>query len=190
MLFRSGARAAFVETDAHRAEIGDVVAKLPALEHVWQIDADRAAVDELTALGADVSDQDAHQRRREVRADELATLIYTSGTTGRPKGCELSHRNLLAEVRGDRNAFPQLLRQGNSMLMFLPMAHVLARAIATACVYSRTTLGHTGDVKDLVRDLGSFRPTLILAVPRVFEDRKSTRLNSSHSGESRMPSSA
>ncbi|WP_258342132.1 AMP-dependent synthetase/ligase [Saccharopolyspora gregorii] len=180
ILSDSGARAAFVETDAHRAEIGDVVAKLPALEHVWQIDADRAAVDELTALGADVSDQDAHQRRREVRADELATLIYTSGTTGRPKGCELSHRNLLAEVRGDVSVFPQLLRQGNSMLMFLPMAHVLARAIATACVYSRTTLGHTGDVKELVSDLGSFRPTLILAVPRVFEKVYNTAKQKAH----------
>ncbi|MCX2731009.1 long-chain fatty acid--CoA ligase [Saccharopolyspora sp. NFXS83] len=179
----SGARAAFVETSAHRAEVDTVAEQLPEVAHVWQIDADggaTAAIDELTALGADVSDQTAHERRREVRADELATLIYTSGTTGRPKGCELSHRNLLAEVRGDVSVFPQLLRQGNSMLMFLPMAHVLARAIATACVYSRTTLGHTGDVKDLVSDLGSFRPTLILAVPRVFEKVYNTAKQKAH----------
>ncbi|MEU6127854.1 long-chain fatty acid--CoA ligase [Saccharopolyspora sp. NPDC047091] len=180
ILSDSGARAVFVETDAHRAELDGVVEKLPALEHVWQIDAAEGAVDALTELGADITDQDAHRRRREVRADELATLIYTSGTTGRPKGCELSHRNLLAEVRGDVSVFPQLLRQGNSMLMFLPMAHVLARAIATACVYSRTTLGHTGDVKDLVSDLGSFRPTLILAVPRVFEKVYNTAKQKAH----------
>ncbi|MFR9729184.1 AMP-dependent synthetase/ligase [Saccharopolyspora sp. MS10] len=184
ILSDSGARAVFVETAQHRAEIDGVAGRLSDLEHVWQIESPgeggAAAVDELTALGAGIDDETAHQRRREVRADELATLIYTSGTTGRPKGCELSHRNLLAEVRGDQNAFPRLLRQGNSMLMFLPMAHVLARAIATACVYTRTTLGHTGDVKDLVRDLGSFRPTLILAVPRVFEKVYNTAKQKAH----------
>ena len=102
-------------------------------------------------------------------ADELATIVYTSGTTGRPKGVELTHRNLLAEIRADIEAFPQLMEQGNSLLCFLPLAHVLARAIAVTALTARVTLGHTPDVKNLVADLGTFRPTFVVAVPRVFE---------------------
>lgn len=186
ILTDSGAKAVFVETDAHRAELDSVVDKLAEVSHIWQIEVPgsgggAAAVDELTALGAEIHDDDVHKRRREVRADELATLIYTSGTTGRPKGCELTHRNMLAEVRAGVQAFPHLLQHGNSMLMFLPMAHVLARAIATACVYARATLGHTGDVKELVSDLGSFRPTMVLAVPRVFEKVYNTAKQKAHS---------
>lgn len=181
----SGARAVIVETEQQRAEVDEVVGRLAEVSHVWQIDGPTSdgaagAVDELTALGTDVDDREVHRRRRAVRADDMATLIYTSGTTGRPKGCVLTHRNLLAEVRADVDAFPQLMRPGNSMLMFLPMAHVLARAIAISCVYARITLGHTGDVRNLVADLRSFRPTFVLAVPRVFEKVYNTAKQRAH----------
>ncbi|KAA5826778.1 long-chain fatty acid--CoA ligase [Saccharopolyspora hirsuta] len=185
ILTDSGAKAVFVETEAHRAEVDSVVDRLPEVSHVWQIEGPSsggaaAAVDELTALGAEVEDRDVHLRRRAVGADDVATLIYTSGTTGRPKGCVLTHRNVLAEVRADIEAFPQLTKPGNSMLMFLPMAHVLARAITIMCVYGRVTLGHTSDVKELVADLGSFRPTFVLAVPRVFEKVYNTAKQKAH----------
>ncbi|WP_433872004.1 AMP-dependent synthetase/ligase [Saccharopolyspora sp. CA-218241] len=182
ILSDSGARAIVVETAGHRAEVDSVRGKLPEVAHLWQIEDTerRGAIDELIALGADVTDEDVHERRGQVGADDLATLIYTSGTTGRPKGCVLTHRNLLAEVRADLDAFPQLLRAGNSMLMFLPMAHVLARAITVASVYSRITLGHTPDIKDLVNDLSSFRPTFVLAVPRVFEKVYNTAKQKAH----------
>nr|WP_228045966.1 long-chain fatty acid--CoA ligase [Saccharopolyspora sp. HNM0983] len=179
----SGAKAVIVESDANRAEVDKVRDRLDELGNVWQIDApegEKGAVDELTGLGAGVEDHEAHERRRGVGADDLATLIYTSGTTGRPKGCVLTHRNVLAEVRADIEAFPQLTQQGNSMLMFLPMAHVLARAIAVMSVYARVTLGHTSDIKDLVEDLGSFRPTFVLAVPRVFEKVYNTAKQKAH----------
>ncbi|MBP2331118.1 long-chain acyl-CoA synthetase [Kibdelosporangium banguiense] len=172
ILADSGARALVVETAAHHELVDSLVDRLPELARVWQMDAGpelAPAVDELTALGSDVDDDTTHELRRGVRADSTATLVYTSGTTGRPKGVELTHRNLLAEVRADIQAFPQLLRAGNSMLVFLPLAHVFARAIAICCVYARTTLGHLPDVKTLVRDLGTFRPTFVVAVPRVFE---------------------
>ncbi|KAA2256553.1 long-chain fatty acid--CoA ligase [Solihabitans fulvus] len=174
ILSNSSARAVVVETTAHRDTVDTVVDRLPELLHLWQIDGPApdgaaGAIDELTALGAEVADEDVHTRRRSVRAEDLATLVYTSGTTGRPKGCELTHRNILSEVRSDMNAFPQLMQPGKSMLVFLPMAHILARAIALCCVYGRTTLGHTPDVKNLVADLGTFRPTFVVAVPRVFE---------------------
>ncbi|MCE7011994.1 long-chain fatty acid--CoA ligase [Kibdelosporangium philippinense] len=172
ILSDSGARAMVVETAEHKATVDGLVDRLPELTRVWQIDAgvDLApAVDELTALGAEVNEKTAHDLHRSVRADAVATLVYTSGTTGRPKGVELTHRNLLAEVRADIKAFPQLMKSGNSMLVFLPLAHVFARAISICCVYARTTLGHLPDVKTLVNDLGTFRPTFVVAVPRVFE---------------------
>lgn len=167
ILSDSAAKAVFVETDDHVATLETVKGRLDALEHTWQIEA--GAVDQLTEQGAGLSDDDLHERRRTVKAGDLATIVYTSGTTGRPKGVELTHRNLLAEIRADIAAFPQLMEQGNSLLVFLPLAHVLARAIAVTALSARVTLGHTSDVKNLVADLGTFRPTFVVAVPRVFE---------------------
>lgn len=169
ILSDSAAKGVFVETNAHAGAVDEVRDRLTVLDHTWQIEGDSPAVEELSALGATLSDDELHERRREVVADELATIVYTSGTTGRPKGVELTHRNLLAEIRADIEAFPQLMEQGNSLLVFLPLAHVLARAIAVTALSARVTLGHTPDVKNLVPDLGTFRPTFVVAVPRVFE---------------------
>ncbi|WP_053738398.1 long-chain fatty acid--CoA ligase [Nocardia sp. NRRL S-836] len=182
ILSDSGARAVFVETSAHRGLVDDVVGTLPELRHVWQIEGSAPAVDELTALGAEITDEQVHQRRGQVKADETATLVYTSGTTGRPKGCTLTHRNLLSEVRSALARFPEILTAGNSLLLFLPLAHILARALALACVYSRATLGHTADVKNLVGDLGQFRPTFVVAVPRVFEKVYNGAKQKAHAG--------
>jgi long-chain acyl-CoA synthetase len=182
ILSDSGAKAVFVETSAHRASIDEIVGKLPELSHVWQIDGSSAAVDELTAVGAEVTDEQVHERRALVQADETATIVYTSGTTGRPKGCTLTHRNLLSEVRSALSRFPEILTAGNSLLLFLPLAHILARALAVACVYSRVTIGHTADVKDLVSDLGQFRPTFVVAVPRVFEKVYNGAKQKAHAG--------
>ncbi len=171
----SGAKAVILETAQHRAALQGLQDRLPELAHVWQIDpptgsGDAAtAIDELTALGASVSDEAAHERARSAQADDLATLIYTSGTTGRPKGCELTHRNLLADIRASVAAFPRLLQAGNSVLLFLPLAHVFARIVQCASVYARITLGHIPDVKTLLVDLAEFRPSFVLSVPRVFE---------------------
>ncbi|EHR50434.1 AMP-forming long-chain acyl-CoA synthetase [Saccharomonospora marina XMU15] len=169
ILSDSGAKAVLVETAEHAATLEEVRGRLPELDNAWQIEGDKPAVSALSALGADLADDQVHERRRSVRAADLATIVYTSGTTGRPKGVMLTHHNLLAEVRADINAFPQLMGAGNSLLLFLPLAHILARAIALTAFTSRATLGHTPDIKDLVADLGTFRPTFVVAVPRVFE---------------------
>jgi long-chain acyl-CoA synthetase len=170
----SAARAVIVETSAHRGMVDGVVDRLGEVRHVWQIEGPASGhapgvVDELTALGSGVTDQQVHDRRHSVAANQTATIVYTSGTTGRPKGCVLTHRNLIAEVRAGVGAFPEILQPGNSLLLFLPLAHVLARSLTLTCVYARLTVGHTADVKDLVSDLGTFRPTFVVAVPRVFE---------------------
>ncbi|WP_329793828.1 long-chain fatty acid--CoA ligase [Lentzea sp. DG1S-22] len=182
ILSDSGAKAVFVEAAQHRALVDEVVGKLPELRHVWQVEGGAAAVDELTALGAEITDEQVHERRAQAKADHTATLVYTSGTTGRPKGCTLTHRNLLSEVRSALSRFPEILTAGNSLLLFLPLAHILARALALACVYSRVTLGHTADVKNLVEDLGQFRPTFVVAVPRVFEKVYNGAKQKAHAG--------
>jgi long-chain acyl-CoA synthetase len=168
----SGAVAVIVESDRHAALVDGVREGLGELGEVWRIepgDGETGAVDRLIALGEGVAEDEVHARRKAVRADDLATLIYTSGTTGRPKGCELTHRNMQSEVRSVAGVFPQLLSAGGSVLLFLPLAHVFGKVIQCGATQSGTVIGHTADVSDLVGDLGVFRPTFLLAVPRVFE---------------------
>ncbi|WP_232662235.1 AMP-dependent synthetase/ligase [Pseudonocardia sp. TRM90224] len=172
ILSDSGAVGAVVESAKHTSLVESVRADLGELKSVWQIEPTgegEGAIAQLTALGADTPTEEVHARRKAVRADDLATLIYTSGTTGRPKGCELTHRNLVAEVKTVTDVFPELLTEGGSVLLFLPLAHVFGKAIQCGATYSRTVIGHTADVSDLVGDLAVFKPTFLLAVPRVFE---------------------
>jgi long-chain acyl-CoA synthetase len=175
ILSDSGTRALIVETPAHLQANSEVLSRLPGVERIWLIegpDAEGQAtqLDSLTADGAGISDDDLAGRRAGRQAADLATIIYTSGTTGRPKGCELSHGNLLANVRNAIGGLPDIFEEpGGSALLFLPLAHSFARIIQIGCLESGTVLGHTADVAHLVEDLGSFQPTFILAVPRVFE---------------------
>ena len=171
----SGARACFVETAAYEQAIGSLRDQVPALEHVWRIEAggpgDGVTLDSLTADGAGVGDEIITERTKAVQAADVATIIYTSGTTGLPKGCELTHENLLADVR---NAFlgPLAIIAGArdaSTLLFLPLAHIFARIIEVGCIEGGIVLGHCGDTNALLPALASFRPSFILAVPRVFE---------------------
>ena len=175
ILSDSGAKAIFVETSAHSELVHGRLEGLGQPVLVWQIEpasgteGAAATIDEVTELGAGISDDTVRQRAAAVGAEDLATLIYTSGTTGRPKGCELTHRNLLTQTRSGVAEFPDLMQPANSVLLFIPLAHVFARIIQCCCVYARITLGHTPGVKHLVAELAEFRPTFVLAVPRVFE---------------------
>ncbi len=166
----SGSKAVFVESPEHAARVEAVRSDLKDLQYVWQIDG--SALAEFTASGADVEDSVVEQRRTAGGIDELATLIYTSGTTGRPKGCELTHRNLLFTILNIINGPLEevFTLEGRSTLLFLPLAHSFARIIQVGCIESKTVLGHfptTGP--ELIDTLGVYRPTFLLAVPRVFE---------------------
>jgi long-chain acyl-CoA synthetase len=174
ILSDSGAKCAFLETRAHGATLAEVRDDLSTLDQVWIIDA--GDLDAVKAAGSGVTDQELEDRRTSAPTDALATIIYTSGTTGRPKGCELSHLNFLSEVgnivqaRGEERGLSALFQEADaSTLLFLPLAHVFARAIEVGCVMARGRVGHTADVKNLIGDLEQFRPTFILSVPRVFE---------------------
>ena len=168
ILSDSAARAVIVETDGFEQMIAAARDRLPALEHLWRLKED---VDKLIAGGADVSDQTAAERAKAATAADLATVIYTSGTTGRPKGCELTHENLLSVIRntfmGPLAAIPAV--SGASTLLFLPLAHVFARVIEIGCLESGIVLGHCDDMANLLPELASFQPSFVLAVPRVFE---------------------
>ncbi|WP_127782467.1 long-chain fatty acid--CoA ligase [Rhodococcus sp. X156] len=181
------------ENAKHRAMLNTIEAECPDLAHTWQIEGTEAhvlegsgsaAVEALTQAGAGITDDELHARRREVVADDMATLIYTSGTTGRPKGCILTHRNLLAESDSATSVFAKLMHPGQRTLLFLPLAHVFARVIAVASFEKRVVLGHTADVKNLVNDLGVFKPDFVLSVPRVFEKVYNTARQKAHSGGS------
>jgi long-chain acyl-CoA synthetase len=163
----SGACAAIVESDQHAEIIAGLRDRLPGLSNVWRI----AGLDELASTGADVTDAQLRQHRTSRRASDLATIIYTSGTTGRPKGCELTHRNLLAAVRNAvHGALPEIFEVADgSTLLFMPLAHVFARIIEIGCLESGAVLGHWDNIGTVAEGLREYRPTFLLAVPRVFE---------------------
>jgi len=168
ILSDSGARAVVAEGPEHLARVREVRSGLDQLNHVWSITDN--AVHTLTQLGADISDADLEKRRTSATPLDLATLIYTSGTTGQPKGCMITHGNFMFELGTAVDELDRLFDTDDaSTLLFLPLAHVFARIIQVGCIKSRTRLGHSADIKNLLADLQSFRPTFILAVPRVFE---------------------
>ncbi|MBO3084505.1 AMP-dependent synthetase/ligase [Cellulomonas fengjieae] len=164
----AGVRLALVETAKHAAVVAQVRGDLPGLTEVMVID--DGAVEALVASGTAVPDAEVRRRSATTRADDLATVIYTSGTTGRPKGVELTHGNFVAITRNGVAGLGDVVAMPHSRtLLFMPLAHVFARFIQVLCVPSGAVLGHTADTKDLIPDLGTFQPTFILAVPRVFE---------------------
>jgi len=170
----SGAVAIVLEDNAHRAAF-ESIDSLTQPVKVFQIDrtdGGPGAIEELTAAGADIADAEVTEKRATLRSSTPATLIYTSGTTGRPKGCILTHSNMLAEMKavlaGD--LLDELRRRDHKrLLMFLPLAHVLARAITLVAIEAGAEVGHTSDIKTLVDEFAVFKPSLILSVPRVFE---------------------
>jgi long-chain acyl-CoA synthetase len=168
ILSDSGAVAMVVETPAHAATVAALGDQAGALRTTYVLD--EGALDQLRAAGSSVSEEELTARRRIARPDSLATIVYTSGTTGRPKGCELTHGNVLFDVLTvSEDLRPLFAPEDAATLLFLPLAHVFARLIQCACVLNRVRMGHSADVKNLVDDLGSFRPTFLLAVPRIFE---------------------
>ncbi|AQA06640.1 long-chain fatty acid--CoA ligase [Mycobacterium sp. MS1601] len=170
VLTDSGAVMLFAETDGHTALAAELTAELPDLREVLTIDGSGpAALDLLAEAGTTVDPAEVDARVSALRSDAPATLIYTSGTTGRPKGCQLTHSNLLHEIRGAKAALPTLLQKGERLLVFLPLAHVLARAITIAGFHNLVTVGFTSDIKNLVPMFSVFKPTIVVSVPRVFE---------------------
>jgi long-chain acyl-CoA synthetase len=137
--------------------------------NVWTMTDDVLTV--LREAGKHIGDDEIDRRRNAVTPTSLATLIYTSGTTGKPKGVQLTHGNFLSEcgnvVQGASELF---LKPGGSTLLFLPVAHVFGRMVQIGSISAGLHMAHCSDpVGRLPMDLASFKPTFVLAVPRIFE---------------------
>uniref|UniRef100_UPI003217A22E AMP-dependent synthetase/ligase n=1 Tax=uncultured Arthrobacter sp. TaxID=114050 RepID=UPI003217A22E len=146
--------------------LGDTI--LPVVRMDYDGDAPNLA--SLAAAGTGVGDAELERHRSAAGLADVASLVYTSGTTGRPKGCEITHGNFALVARNIVLFLPEILLQPRTRtLMFLPLAHVLARAVQVICLSAGTTLGHTATAKELLEDLASFKPTFLLVVPRIFE---------------------
>jgi long-chain acyl-CoA synthetase len=170
VLENSEAVLVFAETDAHAAMVTELTGELPALRRVLHIDGSGPkALDQLIEAGASVDPAELIARLAALQPDDPATLIYTSGTTGRPKGCQLTHANLLYETRGTKECLPTLLNEGQRLLIFLPLAHVLARSLTLSAFANKVTVGFTSDIKNLLPMFAVFKPTVVVSVPRVFE---------------------
>ena len=159
--------AIIVETPA----LADVVKTVQPshTRHMWTMTDDVLTV--LRQAGKHIGDDEIDRRRNALTPSSLATLIYTSGTTGKPKGVQLSHANFLSEcgnvVQGASELF---LKPGGSTLLFLPVAHVFGRMVQIGSISAGLHMAHCSDpVGRLPMDLASFKPTFVLAVPRIFE---------------------
>jgi long-chain acyl-CoA synthetase len=137
----------------------------------WTIDQGSGpSLADLVAKGATITDAALEARRSAVGPDDVATIIYTSGTTGLPKGCALSHGNLCSQLDGSMAVLSDLFDDPDARtLLFLPLAHVLARIVQIGAIRGGVTLAHTADVMNLPDQLASFGPTFVLTVPRVLE---------------------
>ncbi len=164
----SGTRFIVVETTKHESVAAEARGNLDGVAELWVID--NGDLDRLVDSGASVSDADLDARIAGQQRDSLATIIYTSGTTGRPKGCELTHDNFLGLAENTIAKLGDVLNKDDaSTLLFLPLAHVFARFIEVLAVTAGRRMGHSADIANILDDFQAFKPTFILAVPRVFE---------------------
>lgn len=160
--------ATFFEAQRTTLAFTPIASQVPHMTRSYVFGDDALA--ELANKGASISDSDLESRRSAAGPNDPATLIYTSGTTGRPKGCIVTHGNLIAEVDTLVKAVPEVFDVPDaSTLIFLPLAHVFGRLIQVAMLRGEVTIGHCPNPASLLKDLGTFQPTFLLAVPRVFE---------------------
>ncbi|MFF2485568.1 AMP-dependent synthetase/ligase [Microbacterium sp. NPDC058062] len=164
----SGAVAIITELPDHTARFAEARAELPLIRSAWEMHS--GDLDKLVTEGAGVSDDEIERRRNLANGADIATLIYTSGSTGRPKGCVLTHSNFVELTRNAARSNREVFETpGASTLLFITTAHVFARFISILDIQAGVKTGHQPDTKQLLPALGSFKPTFLLAVPRVFE---------------------
>lgn len=163
----SGASAIILETAEHFARFDEIAGDVPHVTHVWQMALGDLA--KLSQSGGSITDAKLEKRRTTAKGSDMATLIYTSGSTGRPKGCMLTHSNFVELVRNSAIAMKEVVEPGASTLLFITTAHIFARFISILAIHTGTKIGHQADTKQLLPSLGSFKPSFLLAVPRVFE---------------------
>ena len=163
-------RMAIGSGERHVTLLATAMADLGRTGPVWWMDAAPGRdLAELVALGADVPDGVVDERRAGVDLDDVATIVYTSGTTSAPRGALIAHRNLVGQVLSVAAAYTEVVREGGSTVIFLPLAHVLARGLQLVCLASGMRIAHLSDPRDVVPALAVLRPTFLVVVPRVLQ---------------------
>lgn len=156
ILSDSGAQLALTGTEELRSTVEEAARMDSKQVEVLPI-GETTDLEAIAAQGAEVSDELLEKARSAADLDDVATLVYTSGTTGTPKGARITHRNL---AEGGRNIVPfaeEILGEGESRtLLFLPLAHVLARAVQLICLHHGIQVAHSPNTQRLTEDLGSF----------------------------------
>jgi long-chain acyl-CoA synthetase len=179
----SGAHAIVCENTAQLEKIEAVRAGLPALEHLITIEETGRAptLDEIRARAGEVDPELPAARQRDLGRDDVATIVYTSGTTGPPKGCMLTHGNVISTM--DAYVAAVNLKPPATLFMFLPLAHALARVVQMVAIDIGGTLAFwSGDPRRLVEDVAAAKPTHFPSVPRVFEKIHARALANGHDG--------
>ncbi|MDZ8276760.1 AMP-dependent synthetase/ligase [Microbacterium aquimaris] len=152
---------------------------------VWTMDAGDHDLLALTAAGDEVDDDLLELRRTQADLDSPATIVYTSGTTGEPKGAVLTHRNFVGQVRNVAAAYREVVHEGGNTVIFLPLAHVLARGLQLVCLAGGMRIAHVADPTAVVGSLSELRPTFLVVVPRVLErirNAAAAKADASHLG--------
>lgn len=167
ILSDSDSVALFAENLEHVQRFEQIKASVPLVRLVMTIE--NGDLEELKRRGKEISDELVEQRRSISKLNELATIIYTSGTTGKPKGCELSHRGFVELSKNATLDLSDVIVEGRSTVLFLPLAHVFARFVEVLCVHGGIRIAFQPDSSQVAVTFEKFKPEFILAVPRVFE---------------------
>lgn len=169
MIFNdANVKMAFAEDDAQRDKIESIRNECSNLGDVYVIGL--GAIDTMIEYGHAVSDAEFQEREHAVKGSDLATIVYTSGSTGTPKGIELTHSNFVFITYSGISSMPDIAMKPNRrLLLFLPLAHVFARYMQFFCFAGNVSLGLSSNLKTILADFKAFKPTFILAVPRIFE---------------------
>lgn len=159
---------AIAEDDGQRDKIESVRSEVPALRNVFVIEA--GGLNAIKTYGESVTDAEFWEYKEASHGDDRATIVYTSGSTGTPKGVELTHRNFAFLVLSALQYMPRAGAWPNRrLLLFLPLSHVFARFLEFFSFGGTISLALSSNMKTMVKDFETFGPTLLLAVPRVYE---------------------